>query len=119
MLLNHFATDQIKGKKILLKPNFVRQNINPHDDICLFTHPNLIYSTLKVLLECGPSLITIGDAPIQNCDWNKMLNSDFYQTIDELSEAYNIPIKVVDFRKVIFYPSKTNLINQNVQRMII
>ena len=106
LLLSHFVVDQIKGKKILLKPNFVKQNINPHDDICLFTHPNLIYSTLKVLLECEPSLITIGDAPIQNCDWNKMLSHDFYQTIDELSETYNIPIKVVDFRKVIFYPSK-------------
>ena len=106
LLLSHFTADQIKKKKILLKPNFVRQNINPHDDICLFTHPNLIYSTLKVLLECTPSQITIGDAPIQNCDWHKMLNRNFFQTIDKLSETYNIPIKVVDFRKVIFYPSE-------------
>lgn len=103
LILKHMEPDDLKDKNVLLKPNFVRQNIKPYDPICLFTHPNLIFATLQVLLECKVKSITIGDAPIQNCDWDLMLNQDFYNTIDSLSQKYCVPIKVVDFRKVIFY----------------
>lgn len=102
VMLHELTPDKITGKSILLKPNFVLQNRKPTDPICLFTHPNLIFATLKVLLECKPSKITVGDAPVQNCDWNLMLDKSFYDEIDKLSKEYNTPIKVVDFRKVIY-----------------
>lgn len=103
----HLKENDIKNKKILLKPNFVKQCENPDDEICLFTHPRFIIATLKVLLPCQPSAVVIGDAPIQDCHWDKMLPEYFYESVNALSNKYNIPIKVVDFRKVIFDP-KTN-----------
>lgn len=106
MITPHLTSEQIKGKSILLKPNFVMDNRKPTDEICLFTNPQVIFATLRVLLEFGPQKITIGDAPIQDCNWDLMLDKSFYDTIDSLSRQYAVPIKVVDFRKVVFYPIK-------------
>ena len=100
----HLSKECLVNKKILLKPNFVKQCKNPDDDICLFTHPKFILATLKILLESSPSYIVIGDAPIQDCHWEEMLPDYFYEGVKSLSEEYNVPIKVVDFRKVIFDP---------------
>lgn len=98
----HLTPTMIKGKKILLKPNLVLQCKNPYDDICLFTHPNFILSTLRVLLACSPLSIVIGDAPIQDCHWDELLPEYFYEGVNELIKKFNVPIKVVDFRKVVF-----------------
>lgn len=95
------------GKRVLVKPNLVKQNESPDDEICLFTNPNLILATLKVILEQKPKSIVVGDAPIQDCHWEKMLHQDFYDKIQKLSENYMVPISVRDFRKVVF-DSSTN-----------
>lgn len=100
------------GKKVLLKPNLVKQNASRDDEICLFTHPNLILATLKVILEQKPLSIVVGDAPIQDCHWEKMLHQDFYDKVQTLSDEYNVPISVRDFRKVIF-DSATNTFGQS------
>lgn len=94
IMLPVLTPEDIKGKSILLKPNFVLQNRKPTDPICLFTHPNVIFATLRVLLECNPKQITIGDAPVQNCDWNLMLDQSFYDEIDNLSRKFQTSIKV-------------------------
>ena len=98
----HLTPEMIREKKILLKPNFVVQCKHPYDEICLFTHPKFILSTLRVLLKCAPLSIVIGDAPIQDCHWDELLPEYFYSGVKKLSEHYNVPIRVVDFRKVIF-----------------
>lgn len=67
----------------------------------------MILETLHVLLECQPKSIIVGDAPIQDCHWEKMLHQDFYNDVEKLSQKYNTPISIRDFRKVIF-DSSTN-----------
>ena len=114
IMLPVLTPEDIKGKSILLKPNFVLQNRKPTDPICLFTHPNVIFATLRVLLECNPKQITIGDAPVQNCDWNLMLDQSFYDEIDNLSRKFQTSIKVVDFRKVI-YNYETNQFGKSIR----
>jgi len=54
-------------KRILLKPNWVKHNSKPNDEICLRTHENFILSILEIILSLNPSSIVIGDAPIQGC----------------------------------------------------
>lgn len=103
----HLQQDFFLGKKVLLKPNLVRQNKAPLDEICLFTHPNLILATLKVIIECKPLSVIVGDAPVQDCHWEEMLHQDFYDEVNKLSEKYDVPITICDFRKVIF-DSNTN-----------
>lgn len=107
LLLNHLNQSDIKGKRVLLKPNLVKQNEAAWDDVCLFTHPNLILATLKVILECSPKSVVVGDAPIQDCHWEKLFSKEFYDEVDNLQKEFCVPISIRDFRKVIF-DSSTN-----------
>ena len=104
VMLPHLTPDMIENKKVLLKPNFVLENKKEGDEVCLITHPHFILATLKVILECSPKSIIIGDAPIQNCRWDLMLSDDFYHAVENLSIKYDVPIRIIDFRKVVFYP---------------
>lgn len=64
-------TGMLHSKSILLKPNWVLQNRKPDDEICLRTHMNFILAVLEVILEAAPAKVTIGDAPVQGCNWNR------------------------------------------------
>ena len=97
----------ISGRKILIKPNWVLQDRNSNDSICLRTNNNIIIALIEILVENNPTQIVIGDAPIQGCIWDKMLPPSFYQTISDLSNKYFIPILIKDFRRVTF-ETKTN-----------
>lgn len=94
--------DSIAGKRVLLKPNWVTHSRNEPDQICLRTHDNFILATLRILLEMGPARIFIGDAPIQGCQWDRMMSEKFLQEIRHLSEEFNIPIQLKDFRRRTF-----------------
>lgn len=99
----------VQGKKILLKPNWVRHNISVTDMLCLCTNENFIIACVKELLTLQPASILIGDAPIQGCKWEKLLSKNFLSEIDKLSISYNIPIFIKDFRRVVFDPSANSL----------
>ncbi|MDZ7775697.1 MAG: hypothetical protein U5L09_08935 [Bacteroidales bacterium] len=99
----------IKNKSVLLKPNWVTHNRKANDDLCLRTHDNFILATLEIILEQNPKKVTIGDAPIQGCDWYKMLSSEFIGKINELSKKFNVPVNINDFRRVTFNPSNNNI----------
>lgn len=114
LLFRHLTPLDFEGKKVLLKPNLVKENDKPDDEICLFTHPNLIIATVKVILECFPKTIVIGDAPIQDCHWEKMLPQSFYDEISSLSKDTGIPISIRDFRKVIF-DAHTNVFGHSIR----
>ncbi len=98
----------ITGKKILLKPNWVSHNLKENDEICLRTNDNFLLALTEVILDCKPAKITIGDAPIQGCDWYKMISQNFYKNLEELSISHSIPIVIKDFRRVTFDPNKNN-----------
>lgn len=112
LVLSHINKSDIGNKKILLKPNWVRDNIAETDKICLCTNENVILALTESLLKIKPTSIIIGDAPIQGCDWSKLLSSHFYTKVKILSEKYNTPIFIKDFRKVCFNPA-TNLMERN------
>lgn len=99
--------DEITGKSILLKPNWVKHSSSPQDDVCLCTHPNFILAFVRLLLEWRPKLILIADAPVQGCDWSRLLSYDFINSLNKLSEKSGIAIAIKDFRRVAFSP-KTN-----------
>lgn len=100
--------NNVKGKKILLKPNWVKHDSLPSDKICMRTHDKFLLAALVVILKKKPSSILIGDAPIQGCDWDKMLSKNFYDEVNQLSKKYSIPINVKDFRRVTFDHTKNN-----------
>lgn len=102
------SNDTIAKKKILLKPNWVTHNRKEDDEICLRTNDNLLLAFIEIILDYRPAKITIGDAPLQGCSWEKMQSLDFYKKIGELSDRHSIPIVIKDFRRVTFSPDKNN-----------
>jgi len=98
----------IKDKKVLIKPNWVMHNRYEEDKICLCTHESFILAAIEVVLEQSPSVVIVGDAPIQGCNWDLLLTESFKAKIQELILKYSIPIQLKDFRRVTFSPEKNN-----------
>lgn len=62
---------QVKGKSVLLKPNFV--GLDPHGFIN--THPTIIAAARDCFLRMGASQVLIGDGPALNRDTEAILES--------------------------------------------
>lgn len=93
--------EKLQNASILIKPNWVMHPKKYSDNNCLITHGNFILSALEVILEYKPKKIIIGDAPIQGCEWNKLIDKNFLQKTIELSAKTSIPIQILDFRRTI------------------
>ncbi len=98
------------GKRVLLKPNWVLHNRAINDDLCLRTNEAVIVALLEIVLDQRPSEVVIGDAPLQGCNWLKMLPGSFYDACETLSRNHNVPVKIKDFRRVTFDRSTNDLI---------
>lgn len=103
------SQDAVEGKKVLLKPNWVKHNSNPQDEICLCTHPNFILAFVEILIEWRPNSILIADAPVQGCNWSKLLTQDFLDRVGQLSQSSGVDISIKDFRRVAFSPETNQL----------
>lgn len=101
--------NKVKGKKVLLKPNWVRHTKKPSDEFCLCTNESVILAFLKFTLERNPSQVIIGDAPVQGCNWENLISTNFYKEVSLLTSQFNIPIIVKDFRRVSFNPANNQL----------
>lgn len=107
-LAGSILTDsRIANKKILLKPNWVKQPFRQYDDICLCTHNNFILAVLELVLKRKPASVLIGDAPIQGCYWERLITQPFIDDVQLLSEKYHVPVAIRDFRRV-FFDTVTN-----------
>ncbi len=102
----HLPVASVEGKKILLKPNLVKEDRFADDAVCLRTHDLFILAALEAVLMRRPAHVMVADAPIQGCDWEKMA-SGFAPQIQTLSKKYDIPVEFIDFRRVSFNP-RTN-----------
>jgi len=101
MMNDHFKSSDITGKSVLLKPNWVRHELKDSDYLCLRTSDTLLLCILEEVLLLSPSKVLIADAPVQGCIWDKMITEEFIQTIETLSNQYNIPVSVKDFRRTV------------------
>ena len=109
LLDTFFTKEKITGKIILIKPNWVRHSLRTSDDYCLCTNENLILETVIYLLERNVGQLILADAPIQGCDWSRVLSKRFIDEIQSLSIKYEIPIQIKDFRRTILDPSKNKI----------
>ena len=109
---DHLTKTVIKGKRVLLKPNWVRHSKNEADEWCLRTHDSFLLATLDYVLRLQPKEVLIGDAPIQGCRWNEMVNSELINAVDNLVEKYKIAVAIKDFRRVHFDQQLNNVIEE-------
>jgi uncharacterized protein (DUF362 family) len=100
-----------RGKKILVKPNWVWHNHKPDDEICLRTHHRFLLAAVEIIAEMKPASILIGDAPIQGCEWDKVADPDFLEKMGILSQTFSVQVRIQDFRRVTFNPDKNNPVN--------
>lgn len=98
--------------KVLVKPNWVTHYHKSADAICLTTHPNFILALLKILMSYKPKEIILGDAPIQGCKWDELITKDFVETVETMSNASSVPIRIIDFRRTLF-SRENNLVDRN------
>jgi len=98
---DHFADEDLCGKSILLKPNWVREELKASDYLCLRTNDNLLLCILEEVLKYEPSRVLLADAPIQGCVWDKMITPEFIMSVNDLSRRYEIPVTIKDFRRTV------------------
>lgn len=93
------------GNKVVVKPNLV-MDVNPSGDgtDCLYTHPSVVSAIVDYILIAlqGKGEIIIGDAPMQECNFHKLIRESGYENLIEyykkkLTES-NISIELKDFR---------------------
>jgi uncharacterized protein (DUF362 family) len=101
-------TNKIRGKKVFIKPNWVLHNLKPEDELCMRTHNNFVLAALEIILEAGPVRVCIADAPIQGCDWNRIMPESFSNQIVLLGLKYGIPVLIKDLRRTTFNPEENN-----------
>lgn len=101
LLLGHFSTSEIRGKSLMIKPNWVRHELSESDYLCLRTNDRFLLCVLEEFLNLQPSKVLIADAPVQGCDWDRMISKEFISEIAVLSGKYDIPIIVKDLRRTV------------------
>jgi uncharacterized protein (DUF362 family) len=63
-----------RGARVLIKPNFVmHENQGPWGIEPLVTHPTLIRAAVEGVLRTEAAEVIVGDAPLQACDFNRLL----------------------------------------------
>lgn len=64
-----------EGARVLIKPNLVlHANQGTGGMLPLVTHPSLIKAVITEVLKANPAEVLVGDAPIQSCDFAKLLH---------------------------------------------
>lgn len=101
--------ENLSGKKILLKPNWVKHSYLPFDDICLRTQDDFLIAVLEWVLSKKPASVVIGDAPIQGCRWEKVVTEKLINKIEMLAAKYSIAVIIKDFRRVVFDTATNNI----------
>ena len=87
-----------QGAKILIKPNWVN-HVNPVGGLdCTVTHPSIIRCIVDYCVIAGANIIEIGDAPIQSCKFDFLMEQFGYNILFDFLRKKGINILVTDFR---------------------
>jgi len=94
----------LPGNTVVIKPNFVKhKSENPKTTMeSLITHPSIIIAILDyvILALQNKGEIVIGDSPIQEADFEKILEFlKIKEKIDEYAKKTEITFRIEDFRK--------------------
>ena len=90
-------------RKVVLKPNWVKHQERAEFPIeALVTSAALIAACLEACLEKYPGLekITVGDVPLQTCDWDALLRQSGLDRLIEKYRGHTAPtIQFLDLRR--------------------
>ena len=90
------------GGQIVVKPNWVmHKNWGPGGMDCMITHPAVLRAVLEYVFLAQPSQVVLGDAPLQGCDFEKMLEYGNLPAVVAEFRSRGLPLAVKDFRRTI------------------
>jgi uncharacterized protein (DUF362 family) len=89
------------GSRVVIKPNLVtHKNQGPWSVQPLVTHTGVIRAATEAALQAGAASVLVGDAPIQSCDFEKLLAET---NLDEWANALAVVerrfLGIRDFRR--------------------
>ena len=92
------------GDTVLLKPNLVmdvNRNQTGGTD-CLYTQPAVVAAAIDyvVIALKGKGKIIVGDAPMQECDFERLIHQSGYDKLIQYYKDKGIDIEMVDFRQL-------------------
>ena len=92
------------GNTVLIKPNLVREiNLNSEGGTdCIYTNPAVVAPVIDYILIAlkGKGNIVIGDAPVQECNFDKLIENSGYMEMIDWYSVRGYEIQLVDFRAV-------------------
>lgn len=94
------------GMTVLIKPNMViDENKSGYGTDCLYTHPSVIAPIIDYILLAlgGSGKIIIGDAPVQECDFQSLVNSSGYDKLILYYKSKGIDIELIDLREIVSF----------------
>ena len=106
----HFGTphwnplgDLVKpGGKIVVKPNWVLdRNMGEGGMDCMITHPAVLRAVLEYVFLARPVQVVLGDAPIQGCDFEQLMDFGGLRAVIAGFQDHGLPLEIHDFRRTI------------------
>ncbi|MBE5887896.1 MAG: DUF362 domain-containing protein [Lachnospiraceae bacterium] len=94
------------GDNVLLKPNMVMdKNPSGEGELCLYTQPSVVAAVIDYVLIAlkGSGRIVVGDAPMQECRFDKLVQQSGYDRMIDYYKSKNVDIELVDFRELQSY----------------
>jgi uncharacterized protein (DUF362 family) len=89
------------GMNVVIKPNRVaHQNAGSDGWECLITHPSLLEALARYVLKAHPARLTIGDAPVQGCDFPALMTATGTGAALARLPAGATEVAIADFRLV-------------------
>ena len=89
------------GNVVLLKPNLVLDK-NPANlgEDCLYTNPSIVSAMINYVWIAlkGSGKIIVADAPVQQCDFENLIETSGYKRAVEFFKSQNIDIDLLDLR---------------------
>lgn len=90
------------GGKIVVKPNWVfHRNAGSGGMECMITHPSVLRAVLDYVFLTRPAQVILGDAPLQGCDFEQLLDVGGLRAVIADFEARGLPLEVKDFRRTV------------------
>ena len=92
-----------RGARVLVKPNLVlHENEGPWGMEPLVTHISVIRAVVEAALLADPAAVTVGDAPLQGCDFDRLLRVTGLGEWAQVQQRADPRFKgVIDFRRTI------------------
>lgn len=91
------------GDTVLIKPNLV-MDVNPTGEgtECLYTQPAVVAPVIDYCIMAlgNTGRIIIGDAPMQECDFETLIHDSGYRKLVDYYRQKKINIELVDFREL-------------------